>query len=203
MEKIDFRKEFKELYSPPSTGFTEVVVPPMNFLMIDGCGDPNTAPAYAAAIEALYSVAYVLKFASKLEQDRDYVVPPLEGLWWVDDMASFATAAKADWQWTMMIMQPAWITAEMVAVALRVARLKKLSTALELLRYEQLEEGRSVQIMHVGPYADEAPTIARLHAEYLPQHGLVPTGKHHEIYLGDPRKTEPSKLKTVLRQPVR
>ncbi|MEA3339775.1 MAG: GyrI-like domain-containing protein, partial [Chloroflexota bacterium] len=176
--------------------------PPMQFLMIDGHGDPNTAQEYQEAVEALYSVAYKLKFMSKKEKEMDYVVPPLEGLWWVEDMNSFTTEDKSAWDWTMMIMQPEWITREMFEDALKQVRKKKNPPALSKLRLEAYHEGLSVQIMHIGPYEAEAPTIARMHT-FIAENGYEPAGKHHEIYLGDPRKVAPEKLKTVLRQPVR
>jgi hypothetical protein len=203
MEKKDFRKELKHLYEPSARDFSIVDVPPMRFLMIDGCGDPNVSREYKEAIEALYAVSYTLKFASKNELGKDYVVPPLEGLWWADDMSLFATGARDKWRWTMMIMQPEWIKPAMIAKAIESARAKEPLAGLSLLREEVLNEGRSVQIKHVGSYADEAPILAKLHNEYLPQNGLVCNGKHHEIYISDPRKTSSSKLKTVLRQPVR
>jgi len=202
MEKIDFRKQLKHLYMPSTKAFSFVDVPPMRYLMVDGSGNPNTAGSHREAIEALYAVAYALKFAGKNEMGKDYVVPPLEGLWWADDMASYTSGDKDAWHWTMMIMQPDWITPAAIADAVRRVGLKKSLSALPLLRDEVLDEGRSVQIMHIGSYDDEAPTLARLHDEYLPQHGLVPNGRHHEIYIGDRRKAAPDKLKTVLRQPV-
>ena len=202
MAKIDFKKELPHLYSPSKKVFSIVDVPSMSFLMLDGHGDPNTAPAYQEAIEALYGVAYGLKFMSKKERGIDYVVPPLEGLWWMEDMAQFSLEAKDDWDWTMMVMQPEWITVEMVEqVRAEVAR-KKNPPALPQLRFEEYREGLAVQILYVGPYADEAPTIARMHA-FIAENGYEAAGKHHEIYLGDPRKVAPEKLKTVLRQPVR
>lgn len=203
MEKKDFRKELKHLYAPSAKDFSIVDVPPMRYLAIDGCGDPNVSREYKEAIEALYAVSYTLKFISKKELDKDYVVPPLEGLWWADDMSVFARGTKDEWRWTMMIMQPEWITPALIAKAIETVRVKKPIPGLSLLREEVLKEGRSAQIMHIGSYADEAPVLARLHNEYLPQNGLVSNGKHHEIYIGDPRKTAPSKLKTVLRQPVK
>ena len=179
-------------------------VPPLQFLMIDGHGDPNTAPAYQQAVEALYGVSYKLKFASKRAAEKDYVVMPLEGLWWADDMETFTVRRdKSSWDWTMMIMQPPWIDAEMVAEAARQAGKSKDLPALSRLRFEPYHEGLAAQIMHVGSYDDEAPVLARMHAEFIPGHGYVENGKHHEIYLGDPRKVAPDKLKTVLRQPVR
>ncbi len=203
MDKVDFRKEYKTLYAPKANVFSMVTVPKLAFLMVDGEGDPNTAPSYVEAVQALYAVAYGLKFASKKELGKDYVVPPLEGLWWAKDMTAFMRRAKDEYRWTMMIMQPDWITPAMVATAVDTAKQKKKLSALELVRFEAYEEGESVQIMHIGTYDEEAPTLIRLHKEYMPGHDLVFNGRHHEIYLGDPRKTDPSKLKTILRQPVK
>jgi hypothetical protein len=201
MEKIDFKKIQKALYQPPAT-FTLVEVPRMQFVMVDGSGDPNVDPSYARAIEWLYSISYALKFASKRELDRDYVVPPLEGLWWADDMSTFKSRRKDQWSWTKMIMQPDWITPGMYDAALAKTA-AKLGDPPPNLRLAPYQEGLCVQIMHVGSYDDEGPVLARLHDEVLPQNGLQETGHHHEIYISDPRKTAPAKLKTVLRQPVR
>jgi len=202
MSKTDFKKELKHLYRPSAKEFVVVDVPPMNFLMIDGHGDPNTAPEYTDAVEALYAVAYRLKFMSKKEKGMDYVVPPMEGLWWVENMEEFTTEDKSTWDWTMMIMQPEWITQEMFEEALKQVEKKKNPPALTRLRLETYHEGLAVQIMHIGPYDAEAPTIARMHA-FIDENGYEPAGKHHEVYLGDPRRVAPEKLKTVLRQPVK
>jgi len=203
VSKIDFKRTLKTFYAPSSKSFSIVDVPPMQFLMIDGHGDPNTASAYQEAVEALYAVAYGVKFVSKRELDRDYVVPPLEGLWWAKDIQAFISRGKGSWDWTMMIMQPEWVTAATVEAALARAGESKDLPALPKLRLETYHEGLSVQILHLGSYDDEAPTILRMHAEFMPAQGLVPAGKHHEIYLSDPRRVAPEKLKTVLRQPVR
>ena len=204
MPKVDFKRELKHLYNPPKKEFTVVDVPPMKFLMVDGHGDPNTAQEYQDAVEALYGVAYKLKFTSKRELGKDYVVPPLEGLWWAGDMEAFTTMRdKSAWDWTMMIMQPEWVTQEMVGEAVKQVEKSKGLPALSKIRLETYHEGLSVQIMHVGSYDDEGPTIARMHHEFMPENGYKPAGKHHEIYLSDPRKVAPEKLKTVLRQPVR
>ncbi len=202
MPKTDFKKEWKHLYRPSAKEFAVVDVPPMNFLMIDGHGDPNVAQEYKDAVEALYGVAYKLKFMSKKEKGMDYIVPPMEGLWWVENMEEFTTESKSAWDWTMMIMQPEWITQEMFEEALKQVEKKKNPPALPKLRLEVYHEGLAVQIMHIGPYDAEAPTIARMHT-FIDENDYEPTGKHHEIYLGDPRKVAPEKLKTVLRQPVR
>ncbi|MCG6114799.1 MAG: GyrI-like domain-containing protein [Mesorhizobium sp.] len=202
MEKIDFKKTLKALYQPPAGRFSLVEVPRLTFVRVDGQGDPNVAPAYVNAVQWLYSVSYTLKFMSKKEQARDYTVPPLEGLWWADDMNSFLTRDKAAWSWTMMILQPDWITPAMFQAAIDKAG-QKLGDAPASLRLEDYEEGLSVQTLHVGSYDNEGPVLRRLHEEYLPENGLTETGHHHEIYLSDPRKVAPEKLKTILRQPVR
>lgn len=202
MSKVDFKKTLKHLYQPKAKEFVVVEVPRMNFLMIDGKGSPVEAGEYGQAVAALYGVAYKLKFMSKQMAGRDYVVPPLEGLWWAEDLTAFVRNDRDNWLWTMMIMTPDWITAEMYAQACEAVEKAKQPPALSKMRMAAFEEGLSVQIMHIGPYADEAPTIARLHQVFLPENGLVENGHHHEIYLGDPRKTAPERLKTVLRQPV-
>lgn len=202
MDKLDFKKSMKALFSPPAGKFSLVEVPRLQFLMADGKGDPNVSPDYRRAVEWLFSASYALKFMSKKELARDYVVPPLEGLWWADDMAAFHTRDKAAWSWTMMVMQPEWITQEMFGRAAGKAA-GKLGARPESLRLEWYEEGLSVQTLHVGSYDDEGLVLRRLHEEFLPANGLGPTGRHHEIYLSDPRKVAPDKLKTILRQPVR
>lgn len=203
MSKIDLKTEYKSLYSATSKDFALIEVPSLHYLMFDGAGDPNTAPAYAQAIEALYSLSYTLKFMSKRAFDRDYVVGPLEGLWWARDMKTFVTRDKSKWSWTMMILQPDWIEKSHLCAALSEVVMKKGLPGLEKVRLERLDEGLSAQILHVGPYDDEGPVLQRLHEEWLPAQGLIETGKHHEIYLSDPRETAPEKLKTILRQPVK
>ena len=202
MSKIDFKRDLKHLYQPAGQ-FTLVDVPAMQFLMIDGHGDPNTAVAYQEAVAALYAVAYKLKFMSKQQLAQDYAVMPLEGLWWANDMDTFTTERdKSQWDWTMMIMQPDWLTPVMFAEATAVVQKQKALPALGQLRLESYHEGLSVQIMHTGSYDDETPTLHKLHHEFMPANGLVFNGRHHEIYLSDPRRVAPEKLKTVLRQPV-
>lgn len=203
MSKVDFKKELKELYSPPKK-FVIVDVPEMQFLMVDGHGDPNVAQEYQDALEALYAVAYKIKFMSKVQLGKDYVVPPLEGLWWAEDMETFTSNRdKSQWDWTMMIMTPEWIDGEMFTGALEAVRKGKNPSALEKVRIESYQEGLSVQIMHTGSYDEEGPTLMKLHQGFLPGNGYKENGKHHEIYLGDPRRVAPEKLKTVLRQPVK
>jgi len=200
-EKVDLKKQL-DGYRAKAGEFRILEVPPANYLAIDGEGDPNT-PVFAEATAALYPLAYTLKFASKRELDRDYVVPPLEGLWWADDMAAFtARRDKARWSWTLLIMQPEWVDAELVDAARHTVDAKGAPARLHDIRFETLDEGRCVQTLHVGSFDDEAPVLARMHDEFIPANGLRMTGHHHEIYLSDPRRTAPEKLRTILRQPV-
>jgi hypothetical protein len=201
MNKIDYKKELAQLYNPSTKEPSVVDVPTMSFLTVDGAGDPNTEPAYQSAVEALYAVSYTLKFmVKKGTAGVDYGVMPLEGLWWVDDITEFSYDDRRNWRWTMMIMQPEMITSEMVDQAkTEVTRKKGLD--LSSLRYEKLDEGRAAQIMHLGPYSAEPPTIERLHA-FIAAQGLEINGKHHEIYLSDPRRIAPEKMKTIIRYPV-
>jgi len=177
-----------------------VQVPALRFLCLDGHGDPNTSPAYARAVQALYSVSYAAKFAVKKAGGPVFKVSALEGLWWADDMSTFATGDKSEWDWTMMIRQPDVVSDELVArLADEVAERKSMPAAREV-RLIGLEEGAAAQVLHVGPYSAEGPTIARLH-EFIRQQGFTLDGKHHEIYLGDPRRAAPEKLRTIIRQP--
>lgn len=201
--KVDFKKTLKELYAPKAGVFTIVNVPKTNYLMVDGEGNPNTATTYVEAIEVLYAVSYTLKFHSKIELKQDYVVPPMEGLWWSSDPNAFRTRSKDDWKWTMMVMVPEWLDKKDFDLAVKKVHDKNPALHVERLRLESLDEGLSVQIMHIGSYDEEIPTLLKLHDEWIPQNGFTESGKHHEIYLGDPRKTDPSKLKTVLRQPLK
>lgn len=202
MEKIDFKKDLQHLYKPSTKVVETVTVPEMNFCMIDGEGDPNTSSAYAAAIEALYSVAFTLKFTVKKGMLAiDYGVMPLEGLWWADDMNDFLTGNKDRWKWTMMIMQPHFIEPSMFEDAVAHSKKKKELPALNDVRFETFEEGQAAQIMHIGPFEEERPTIEKVH-DYIAAAKLTRTGKHHEIYLSDIRRAAPDKWKTVIRQPM-
>lgn len=201
MAAIDLKKQMKHLYQPSAKTFGLVDVPPLHYLMVDGHGDPNTTPTYKEAVGNLYAVAYALKFANKKAGGQDYTVMPLEGLWWAEKMDDFLARTKSNWDWTMMIMQPEAVTAAMVEAARAEVQRKKKLAAPPDVRLERYEEGLSAQILHLGSYDDEAPTIARMH-EFVHENGYEPTGKHHEIYLSDPNRTAPEKLKTVIRQPV-
>jgi hypothetical protein len=201
-DKTDFKRSL-DAYRAKRGEFRIVEVPDLQYLMIDGHGDPNTAPAYAEAIAALYPVAYKMKFASKRDVGRDYVVMPLEGLWWANDMEAFTTARdKSRWDWTLMIMVPDWIDQRIFDAAVAQAGAKDRPARLGDIRLESLSEGRCVQTLHLGSFDDEADVLARLHHEFLPDHGLLLAGKHHEIYLSDFRKVAPERLRTILRQPV-
>lgn len=186
----DVKKEL-DGYRARRGEFRDLEVRGRDFLMIDGQGDPNTSPAYEAALKELYPLAYSLKFRSRRELGRDYVVPPLEGLWWAEDMEAFTAARdKSRWHWRLLLMTPPWIQDDLIETSGDVC-------------WERLEEGRCVQTLHVGPYDEEGPVLARMHHEAIPDRGLQMQGLHHEIYLGDPRRAAPERLRTILRQPVR
>lgn len=202
MKKIDLKKELKHLYHPSAKKVVRVDVPLFQFLMIDGQGDPNTSREYAEAVEALFSVAYTAKFmVKKGRQQIDYAVMPLEGLWWADDMSSFVANDRAQWKWTMMILQPSFVSEEVTKTAIAEVRRKKDLPAIDKLRFESFAEGICAQILHIGPFTEEGPTIMRVH-QFIDSKGKL-TGKHHEIYLSDIRKAAPTKWKTIIRQPMR
>lgn len=197
------QKARERLYKPSSKKVEVVDVPAMHFLMVDGTGDPNTSQSYKDAIESLYALAYTLKFALKQATGVNYRVAPMEGLWWGEDMQVFTTGNKDAWLWTMMIAQPSLVTLAWVEQIRDEVQRKKNPAALALVRFASFHEGLSAQILHIGPYAAEAPTIRKLH-EFIQKEGGSFDGlgqKHHEIYLGDPRRAAPEKLKTVIRQP--
>ncbi|MCI5130221.1 MAG: hypothetical protein D3904_01575 [Candidatus Electrothrix sp. EH2] len=201
MQKRDYKKELKHLYKPSAKKVVLVDVPAMNFLMIDGLGDPNSSQAFQEAVNALYPLAYTLKFmVKKGETGVDYGVMPLEGLWWSDDMAAFSVDKKEDWQWTLMIMQPEYISEDMVATAREEVARKKNSSALSQVRFASFQEGRAAQTLHVGPFSEEGPTVEKVH-RFIKEQGEQRTGKHHEIYLSDIRRAAPANWKTVIRQP--
>lgn len=202
MKKADFKKTLPH-YQAKAGVFELVEVPPLQYLMVDGQGDPNTSDSFTQAIESLYPVAYRLKFFSKNELGRDYVVPPLQGRWWADDMAAFTSARdKSAWKWTLMIMTPPWLSHAMFADVTAQLGRKNPPPRLADMRLAELTEGMCVQTLHIGSFDDEAPVLAQLHDSYLPTHQLQPSGLHHEIYLSDFRRTAPAKLRTILRQPV-
>lgn len=201
MTKTDFKKTLPS-YKAKHGHFEIIIVPPLQYLMLDGHGDPN-AETFASAIETLYPLAYKLKFMSKQELGKDYVVPPLEALWTADNMAAYTTARdKSQWDWTLLLMTPDWITSEQFDAARTVVATKKSLTRLSEVRLETLNESKCVQTLHIGSYDDEGPVLDRMHNEFMPANKLQFAGQHHEIYLSDFRKVAPDKLRTILRQPV-
>ena len=201
IRKIDHKKELKHLYSCSAKSVVEVDMPTLRYLMINGAGDPGTTKEYADAVEALFSVSYTAKFALKKSPTAiDYKVMPLEGLWWADDMSAFVSDDRSHWQWTMMIMQPDCIDEKMLETAIATVRRKKSLPALDLLRIETFSEGHCAQLMHIGPFTEEGPTVQRLH-DYIESQGAL-AGKHHEIYLSDIRRAAPEKWRTIIRQPM-
>jgi hypothetical protein len=198
----DFKAEFKRLYQPSAKACQMVEVPEMRFLIIEGSGDPNSSLAFQEAIQALYSASYTLKFALKKSGGPDVRMMPLEALWWNTVDGSLEMNSKSEWSWTAMLRQPDFVDDATMSSAISQAGAKKAVPGLARLQFQRFEEGLSAQIMHVGPYAEEAPTIERLHA-FIIEQGCAPAGKHHEIYLGNPRRAAPERLKTIVRLPVR
>lgn len=203
MAKKDLSKEMQELYFPPSKEPVTVTVPRMKFLRVDGRGDPNTSEDYRRAIGALYSLSYTMKFMLKFSKSKtEHIVMPLESLWWTDRGTDFFSAEKKTWNWTAMIAQPDHVTEDLVEKArVEIKRKKKDVPGLEKVRLDEFEEGLSAEILHIGPWAEERSTIERLH-KYILDGGHKLRGKHHEIYMSDPRRVKPEKLKTVVRQPM-
>ena len=202
MKDADMKARLKELYLPPEKDFVLVDVPEMRFIMIDGRGAADRS-ALDHAVKWLFTAIYPIKRIARERMGKNFVEPPLEGLWWADDMQDFICGNRDKLNWRMMIVyEPDWLTAEMFDDAVATAK-ARLGEPPASLRLESYHEGLSAQIMHVGPPSEEGPTIARLHREFLPAHNLIPNGHHHEIYLTDPNRVAPEKLKTVLRQPVR
>lgn len=207
MKKVDFKKTMKPFYNPKPKQYEVIKIPKMNFLMIDGIGSPGTSEAYLDSLAALYPMAYKTKFLAKA-MDQDYVVPPLQALWWADDMDDFINDNKHNWRWTLMLMQPDWITSEMIELARESASKKNTPKLLNNVRMEAYDEGLVAQYLHIGSYADEAPILKYMHEQFIPEQGYKMSpldstvSKHHEIYLSDPRRVAPEKLKTILRQPI-
>jgi hypothetical protein len=201
MQTIDLKKQFKALNTAKVDAPARIDVPPLPYLTIDGAGDPNTAPAFEEAMQVLYSLAYTMKFEMK-KREIDYPVMAPEGLWWAEDMADFANTPKDEWRWTLMILQPEVVTPELPAWAAGEVERKKGLAAVHWARLETYQEGLSAQILHVGPYSEEGPTIVKLH-EFIAAEGCVPAGKHHEIYLSDTRRVPAEKWRTIIRQPMR
>jgi hypothetical protein len=200
MKEVDYKREFSELYRQDET-VSLVDVPPFDYLMIDGRGDPNTSPEFAAAIETLYPFCYAIRSRVMESEDLKFVVMPLEGLWWAEDMEAFDAGEKADWEWTLMIVQPDVVTDDIVDRAREDVRENKDLPALSTVRYETFDEGLAAQTLHVGPFSEEGPTVERVH-EFIDENGYARRGAHHEIYLSDMRRTDPERLRTIVRQPI-
>ena len=202
--KLDLKKQFPELYNPSKEPhITEI--PEMMFFMVDGTGYPGNNPLYQEAMQLLYGASFTLKMSVMKPTGKDYVVPPLEGLWWADNMDEFTQGNREKWKWTMMIMQPDWITQDMINEAIKITEEKKpeISKLLSNLRLERYLEGQAAQIMHIGPYSEEGSTVQKVHDFIIKEGGKFDghSNKHHEIYLSDPRKANPATMKTVIRQP--
>lgn len=200
MDKLDYKKRQKNLYVQRKGTMKIVDVPEMKMLCIDGKGNPNDSQVFSQAVEALYAMSYTLKFQMKAK-GFDYVVSPLEGLWFADDARVFKAEKKDEWKWTLMIRQPDQTTEEAIEAVREAVRKKKNPPALDQVRFESFNEGKAAQVFYVGPYSEEGETIQALH-DFIKEEGYVLRGKHHEIYLNDMRKTAPEKLKTMIRQPV-
>jgi hypothetical protein len=201
MEKIDLKKKYKDLYNPSKKDFSIIEVPSLQYIMIDGKGDPNTSGAYQQVIETLYGLSFTLKFGLKKSQGLDYTVMGLEGLWWAADMGTFSMDHKDEWEWTMMMLQPDFITHALFESARTELKGKGKGPLADQARLERFDEGLCVQIMYIGAYDDEPPTIARMH-EFIAANGYKLTGRHHEVYMSDARRVAPEKNRTILRQPV-
>jgi hypothetical protein len=200
--KVDLKKELKQLYQVSAKEITLVEVPTFQFLMIDGAGDPNTSKEYAEAVAALFSVSYTAKFmVKKAAGGIDYAVMPLEGLWWSEDMSAFITNDRSKWKWTMMIMQPHFVEEAVIRAAIVEVKRKKSLPAADTLRLENFTEGLCAQILHVGPFSEEGPTIQRVHDFIGARSALA--GKHHEVYLSDVRRADPARWRTIIRQPMK
>lgn len=202
--KINHMEKMDDLYKQSKKEISIIQVPQLNFLTIQGKGNPNNNEDYSQAVGALYALAYKLKFSVKNGPSAiDYKVMPLEGLWWAEDMRQFSLENRSNWLWQMMIMQPDCITPEMFRAAVEEVRSKKNPPKLEQVNFESFKEDLCAQIFHSGPYGEgERPTIERLHG-FIAENGYVLNGKHHEIYLNSPLRVAPEKLKTIIRQPIR
>ncbi len=202
MAKIDYKKELKHLYKASGKNVSEVDVPGMNYLMMDGAGDPNGSESFQMAVNALFNMSFTMKFAIKKQEGVDYTVMPLEGLWWIPGLEEFQIDRKDNWKWTLMIMQPPPVDISWVEKTVTELKRKKDLPALDQLRFEAFREGKAAQILHVGLYSEEKPTIDKLH-RFIHESGFSLHGKHHEIYLSDTRRAAPENWKTIIRQPFK
>ena len=200
MVAVDLKKTYREHYTARTTP-SFVTVPPRPHLLVDGAGDPNTSSVYRECVGSLYPLAYALRAAIKDATGEAYTVMPLEGLWWSDDISRFSVEAKDDWRWTLMICLPDAVAAVDAAEVMARTTAQRSLPAGDRVRLEQFGDGEATQVLHVGPYAMEAPTVARLH-EFIAAEGRALRGRHHEIYLSDPRRVAPERMRTIIRQPV-
>jgi len=203
VEKTDYKRKYKEFYKPGDKEAVIVNIPSFNFLTIDGCDARPESKDFQEAIQALFTLSYKIKFESKKKYNKDYVVMPLEGLWWADDMQAFVNGQKEDWKWTLMIMQPEFISLADLKTATSLSKEKVASSTLEKIKLRSFEEGRSAQILHIGPFSEEARSINKIHELIAEIKGSFngKMNKHHEIYLSDFRKVDPLKMRTIIRQP--
>lgn len=200
-EKIDLKKDYKILFTASAKDVTFIGIPAFNFLMIDGDGDPNSKK-FQESVKSLYSVAYSIKNICKRDSKlSDFTVSPLEGLWWTENPEGFNIAKRDNWKWTLLIMLPEFVTSEIFEKAKTDVLNKKECDLADVVRFEYFDEGACAQIMHIGPYSTEQSTVLIL-STTIKKAGYKLRGKHHEIYLGDPRKTAPEKLRTIIRQPI-
>jgi hypothetical protein len=200
MEKIDLKKQFKAAYKA-TTKPSILKIPPMKALMIDGMGDPKTSPEFRQDIEALYGLSYTMKFTLKKEQGLDWTVMGMECLWWADDPTAFPEKRYEEWKYTILVVQPDFVTPKHLRRFAAELEEKKGSPMFRKVRLGTLREGLCAQVLHVGPYQEAPKTIVMLH-EFIEAQGKTACGKHHEIYLNDPRRVAPEKLKTIMREPV-
>lgn len=202
MGALDSREKLNELYQPPADDFVLVNVPKLRYVMVDGAGRPDSE-RFSLAIRWLFAVVHPIKLLAKQHMGKNFVEPPLECLWWADDVQDLVDRNLDNLKWRLMIVATAdWMEPEMFEQAIEQAS-KKLGNVPSGLRWDSYTEGKCVQILHVGPPGSQSQTVARLHNQFLPANKLVPHGFHHEIYLNDSRRVAQEKLKTVLRQPVR
>ena len=200
MKTIDLKKTLKPFYTASASQPAIIDVPAMNVIMVDGRGDPNST-AFQEAVGALYSVAYTMKFSFKKKRAIDFPVLPLEGLWSAEVIADFLEEKRDNWKWTLFIALPDLAMKNDVAETVAVVKKKGKFPGFPAVRFEKFAEGKAAHVLHVGPYSTEGATVERLH-RFVEEQGLRLRGRHHEIYLGDPRRSAPEKLKTIIRHPV-
>jgi hypothetical protein len=201
--KIDLKKELKNLYKPSAKKVSIVNVPEMKFLMLNGRGVPERSQEFQDAIQAVYGVAYTIKFTLKEDPSiPDFTVMPLESLWWISGGATFDKAEGSAWRWTVMVAQPHFITEEHLAAAKKKLKQKAGGPSVSNVRLRSFDEGLSAQMMHIGSYSSIGDSVKKVE-DYAKENGYKLRGRHHEIYLSDPRRVAPEKLKTIVRRPLK